>query len=79
VLSPGASVVRHLPRRQAGVDVDVDDGKGVLEYLEKGDGVFAKDEKAVPFSLGVTSLDAAGGGGVTGRDSVGLLVSDDRG
>jgi hypothetical protein len=28
------------------VEVDVDDGKGVLEYLAKGDWVFVKAEKA---------------------------------
>ena len=35
-----------MPHRHAGVEVDVDDGKGVLEYLAKGDWVFVKAEKA---------------------------------
>jgi hypothetical protein len=69
--------VRDSPHRQAGANVDVDDGKGVLEYLVKGDLVFAKDENAVTFGLRATGL-GAGGGGVTGRGSLGSLVFNDR-
>lgn len=76
-LVAGMSGVRDLPHRQAGVELDVDDGNGVLEYLANGDGVFVKAEKAVPFSPGVTGLGAAGGGGVTERDSLGSLIFND--
>lgn len=71
----GEPGVRGSLHRQAGANVDVDDGKGVLEYLVKGDLVFAKDENAVTFDLRVTGL-GAGGGGVTGRGSLGSLVLD---
>lgn len=76
-LSTGKFRVRDSPHRQAGVNADVDDGKGVLEYLVKGDLVFAKDENAVTFGPGVTGLGADGGGGVTGRGSLGSLVLTD--
>lgn len=72
-LSTGKLGARDSPHRQAGVNVDVDDGNGVLEYLVKGDLVFAKDENAVTLGLEVTGLGAGGGGGVTGRGSLGSL------
>jgi hypothetical protein len=75
--SAGIFGTRDLTHRHAGVEVDVDDGKGVLEYLAKGDWVFVKAEKAVAFGLCETGLGIAGGGGVTGRDSLGSLATDD--